>query len=109
MPLDLHEDIHQTKKRGMQRAMMGLVAAPSLYAYHKCSPPTVRTSYDSYTVAKHTRGCEINCGRLHHLQGRYLGQGCQAVGGTGGIGDDVVLLGVVLLLVHTHHKHLGIC
>ena len=38
----------------------------------------------------------------------YLGQGGQAIGRAGGIGDDVVLLGIVLLLVHAHHKHLSI-
>ena len=33
-----------------------------------------------------------------------LGQGCQATGGTGGIADN--LQGVVILvMVHTHHKH----
>lgn len=38
----------------------------------------------------------------------YLGKGCKAVGSAGGIGDDMVLLGVVLLVVDTHDKHLSV-
>ena len=38
----------------------------------------------------------------------YLGERSQAVGGAGCVGDDVVLLGIVLLLVHAHDKHLSI-
>lgn len=36
-----------------------------------------------------------------------LGQGCQAVGGAGGIADDLEGV-VILLMVHAHHKHGGI-
>jgi len=36
-----------------------------------------------------------------------LGDGSQAVGGAGGVGDDVHVLGI-LLLVDTHHEHGGI-
>jgi hypothetical protein len=35
----------------------------------------------------------------------HLGQRRQAVGGARGVGDDVVLGGVVLLVVHAHHEH----
>lgn len=37
----------------------------------------------------------------------HLSQRCQAVGGTAGVRDDAHL-GLVLLLVHTHHKHGGV-
>lgn len=36
-----------------------------------------------------------------------LGEGSQAVGGAGGVGDDVHGL-IILLVVHTHHKHRGV-
>ena len=34
----------------------------------------------------------------------HLSKGCQAVGGAGGVGDNLHVL-VVASLVHTHHKH----
>ena len=37
----------------------------------------------------------------------YLGQGCQAVGGTRGVGHHVVLVWVVLVLIYAHYKHGG--
>lgn len=38
----------------------------------------------------------------------YLGQWSQTVGSAGCIGDDVILVRVVLLLIHAHDKH-GSC
>ena len=51
----------------------------------------------------------VDCGHesLHNAEGVMdaLGQGGQAVGGAGGIADN--LEGVILLVVHAHHKHGG--
>ena len=38
----------------------------------------------------------------------YLGERGEAVGGAGGVGDDVVLGGIVLVVVHAHDKHRGV-
>ena len=44
-----------------------------------------------------------------HAEGACLGKGRQAVGCAGGVGHNVILLRVVLLLVHAHHKHGRVC
>ena len=46
----------------------------------------------------------ITATEVHRPAGTHLGKGSQAVGGAAGVGDDVEVSGV-LVLVHTNHEH----
>ena len=66
------------------------------------SSSSIRVQFPSKPISGLLDGSDsMNCG--HESIHSDIGQGCQAGGSAGGIADH--LEGVVLLMVHAHHKH----